>query len=544
MRLKSEKEVEIALLLNQHILCYTGDCDSSTMALTHAVEILELMLSYLSLDQPHHNDYDINNITDFTKDEISVDDNEDYDNLDSNNPLFSHAVSTLTDELYCQLYKQLRKNPSSISLIKSWQLLCICLVSIPPSSVLLPHLLCFCALSMKTDYLKKSYPVNDVRYESINSNNSLFNDKLNNLIYLSTRCCIILMLTQNSLRTIKPSKEEICNTINGSIHHKVKLYLLNYNEYLFDIDYWCTIDMLKIMICDKLGILELNRSLFHIFEMTKVESSNKTSPGMLQLSGSIRVLDILAKIENKMETSYGISSYLVFKICNRFILRDLDKFMIDSAEYALIYHETVNDIIYGYYPMSKQDCMFLTALKLNEIVAHEGRSISEPGSFKVNENFISEILPKQIYLLGHNEREMAISQIKIMFSKFSQKLCIQETRQIYINYMKTVKFFGCYFFNAETLFPGATSPSKVILAVNSNFIMILSPASMTIFLELTLNKSPAVGRQHIKSWIACHHTLTLKLKNKSNSNVKMYEELHFVTEDAVKIADLLSSCYK
>ena len=110
--------------------------------------------------------------------------------------------------------------------------------------------------------------------------------------------------------------------------------------------------------------------------------------------------------------------------------------------------------------------------------------------------------------------------------------------------MKTVKFFGCYFFNAETLFPGATSPSKVILAVNSNFIMILSPASMTIFLELTMNKSQAVGRQHIKSWIACHHTLTLKLKNKSNSNVKMYEELHFVTEDAVKIADLLSSCYK
>ncbi len=545
MRLKSEKEVKIALLLNQNILCYAGDCDTSNTTLSHAMEILELVLNYLNTDQDSSSDYDNNVTADFTKDEISIDDFDEYDSLDTNGSFFTHAVATLSDELYCQLYKHIRKNPSSTSLLKSWQLFCICLVSIPPSTTLLPYLLCFCSLSMKPEILKKSISINDTRYDTTSgTTNNLFNDKLNNLIYLSIRCCIVLMLTPNSIRTIKPSRDEICNIINGHTHHQIKLYLLNNKEYTFDIDYWCTIDMLKFKVCTKLGIQELNRSFFHIFEMTKIENRNKTNPGMVQLSGSIRVLDVIARIENRIETTYGISTHLVLKICNRFILRDLDKFMVDSAEYALIFHETVNDIIYGYYPMSKQDCMFLTALKLHEVIAHEARNPSGDISYNVNDINIAAILPKQIYLLGHNEREMAISQIKLMLSKFSQKLSIQESRQVYINYMKTVKFFGCYFFNAETLFPGAVSPSRVILAINSYFIMILSPVSMTIILELALNKSQAVGRQHIISWIACHHALTFKLKNKLKSNAKMHEEIHLITEDASKIVDLLSTCCK
>lgn len=508
------------------------------------MEILELMLNYFHTDQDSISDYDNNIITDFTKDEISIDELDEYDK-DTNGSLFTHDIATLSDELYCQLYKHLRKNPSSTSLIKSWQLFCVCLVSIPPSTTLLPHLLSFCSLSMKPEILKKSNLINDTRYDPASgSTNTLFNDKLNNLIYLSIRCCIVLMLTPNLSRTIKPSRDEICNIMNGYTHHQVKLYLLNDKEYIFDIDYWCTIDTLKCKACTKLGIKELNRSYFHIFEMTKIESRNKTNPGMVQLSGSLRVLDVFAKIENRMESTYGISTHLVLKICNKFILRELDKFMIDSAEYALMFHETVNDIIYGYYPMSKQDCIFLTALKLHEVIVQEARNLSSDISYDVSNTSMSAILPKQIYLLGHNEREMAIAQIKVMLSKFSQKLSFHEARQIYINYMKTLKFFGCYFFNAETLFPGSVSPSKVILAINSYSIMILCPVSMTIFLELALDKSQAAGKQHIISWVAFHHTLTFQLKNKLKTNTKVYEELHFITEDASKIVDLLSTCCK
>jgi hypothetical protein len=50
----------------------------------------------------------------------------------------------LTDELFCQLCKQLRNNPSMPSRHKGWKLFLVCLTCVCPSPRLLPHVLAFC----------------------------------------------------------------------------------------------------------------------------------------------------------------------------------------------------------------------------------------------------------------------------------------------------------------------------------------------------------------------------------------------------------------
>ncbi|KAF8633637.1 hypothetical protein AX15_001324 [Amanita polypyramis BW_CC] len=49
----------------------------------------------------------------------------------------------LRDELYCQLMKQLTMNPSTESVFKGWQLLCVLLISFPPSKNFEAHLRVF-----------------------------------------------------------------------------------------------------------------------------------------------------------------------------------------------------------------------------------------------------------------------------------------------------------------------------------------------------------------------------------------------------------------
>ncbi|PFH52057.1 hypothetical protein AMATHDRAFT_74546 [Amanita thiersii Skay4041] len=49
----------------------------------------------------------------------------------------------LRDEIYCQLMKQLTSNPSTESLFKGWQLLCVLLISFPPSKNFETHLRIF-----------------------------------------------------------------------------------------------------------------------------------------------------------------------------------------------------------------------------------------------------------------------------------------------------------------------------------------------------------------------------------------------------------------
>lgn len=52
------------------------------------------------------------------------------------------------DEVYCQLCKQTRKNPSVESLELGWQLMLLCLSTIPPSKRLLPYLVNYIATSL------------------------------------------------------------------------------------------------------------------------------------------------------------------------------------------------------------------------------------------------------------------------------------------------------------------------------------------------------------------------------------------------------------
>jgi hypothetical protein len=57
----------------------------------------------------------------------------------------------LVDELFCQICKQLTKNPSLSSQKKGWELLLLCLSSVAPSDDLLPSALHFCKMHLKTD---------------------------------------------------------------------------------------------------------------------------------------------------------------------------------------------------------------------------------------------------------------------------------------------------------------------------------------------------------------------------------------------------------
>ncbi len=58
------------------------------------------------------------------------------------------APSEFHDEVYCQLCKQTRKNPSQDSMELGWQLILLCLSTIPPSKRLLPYLINYISSSL------------------------------------------------------------------------------------------------------------------------------------------------------------------------------------------------------------------------------------------------------------------------------------------------------------------------------------------------------------------------------------------------------------
>jgi hypothetical protein len=66
------------------------------------------------------------------------------------------APQELIDEFFCQICKQLTKNPSLISQKRGWELLLLALSSVAPSDDLLPSMLHFCKLRLKQDDLSAS----------------------------------------------------------------------------------------------------------------------------------------------------------------------------------------------------------------------------------------------------------------------------------------------------------------------------------------------------------------------------------------------------
>jgi hypothetical protein len=61
------------------------------------------------------------------------------------------APQELIDEYFCQICKQLTKNPTFVSQKRGWELLLLSLSSIAPSDDLLPSMLHFCKLYLKQD---------------------------------------------------------------------------------------------------------------------------------------------------------------------------------------------------------------------------------------------------------------------------------------------------------------------------------------------------------------------------------------------------------
>jgi hypothetical protein len=61
------------------------------------------------------------------------------------------GIPSLADETYVQICKQVSGNPSPASTLLGWELMMVCLSSFPPSEDLKPHLMAFCANTVKVE---------------------------------------------------------------------------------------------------------------------------------------------------------------------------------------------------------------------------------------------------------------------------------------------------------------------------------------------------------------------------------------------------------
>lgn len=77
----------------------------------------------------------------------------------TNKPAMDHCIKLLTymlqsmedlrNEIFCQIAKQTKNNPSLDSVVTGWQLLIICLAVAPPGQLLKDHLMAYCAENMR-----------------------------------------------------------------------------------------------------------------------------------------------------------------------------------------------------------------------------------------------------------------------------------------------------------------------------------------------------------------------------------------------------------
>lgn len=363
-----------------------------------------------------------------------------------------NSPSELHDEIYCQLMKQTRKNPSSESTELGWQLMLICLVSFPPSRQLLPFMF---------NYIATSIPI-------VVENAAKF-------VYLSLKLC--LKSATVSIRREIPSAQEIQAVLLGELT-EVNVFLIDKSVHQFYVDSFSTVRELEDQICTMFNILPENRRIFSLFEINSEMNEERV------LDAEERLLDILANwsrlsvlsgmteplstsLHSPLKTLHSSSGSFVVLPMFRLIFKvhyffGIENYSQDLRACQLLFDQALHDVHEVLYPYSVQDAILLAALQLQAtlgdyIAGHEILEIKGKALFNfIAKSFIPEEVSRASILTSSMVHDAVTHQHSVVRAEIESKIVAsyrklmsiskQDARVMYLTYINSWKLYGATVF--------------------------------------------------------------------------------------------------
>jgi hypothetical protein len=415
----------------------------------------------------------------------------------SGKPLMDHSLKILRnmlpasedlrDELYCQIIKQTRGNPSIESTSNGWLLMLVCLSTFPPSAMLKLDMMAYCASALASPEKR--------------------------LAMLAEMClhCIPLISASGPRRDV-PSKLELESLLRAEPCN-LRIYFADNRFIQMFVHSWMRAADLVAAIRIHMGIPANSKRVYALFETNHrdEERTVEDSDGVLEMVADWEKLILSSNhsIRTSISHSQQISMdtkppfYLVFKL----LLFPSSNDIPDAVEVELEYIQAVSDVINSRYPCSELDSLSLGALQLQEQYGdHPGGNEckfvqGKLGAF-VSRKFFESNKAKE------EELERRLIQLYSKLSGYSQ----QEARLCYLDYVKAWRTYGCSFFMAEAM-NNKDLPSQVVLSIGIHGVTVIDPISKEYCAEYR--------HENILSWGNSSTSLVIAVGNQVKNN-KLY----------------------
>eukprot|EP01029_Cantina_marsupialis_P015082 TRINITY_DN3303_c0_g1_i1.p1 TRINITY_DN3303_c0_g1~~TRINITY_DN3303_c0_g1_i1.p1 ORF type:complete len:930 (-),score=396.95 TRINITY_DN3303_c0_g1_i1:530-3319(-) len=368
-----------------------------------------------------------------------------------------HAPEELRDEVYCQLVKQTTRNPDLQSRLKGWELMSVLAGSFPPTELLEPFLLSYCA-DCATD--RKSNP----KVRTYAKHVSL---KLERVTELGARRETSTSIEVEAAKDLSPVA--------------VRVHLLGDRSLIVPVESWTTASELVRIVCATLKIGD--HQPFGIFE------TNQNGEERI-LEDDERVLDLVAywqrvfdEGKEKADKKNGGERFkFVFKVV--YYLNIAEE---DLAGQKELFMQAVYDVVSNRYPCTEKDCLTLAALQLQATLGDAPDEAE--GYFYISDPTLREILPAKLLEDGRGvELKTAISNYHRKLNGISK----DDAMQSHLDFVKQWKIYGSSFFFVEPQM-SSTLPPEAFLAVNPHGVLIINPDTKETLFDYAYAELPTWG---------------------------------------------------
>ncbi|KAL4093638.1 hypothetical protein PRIC1_011070 [Phytophthora ramorum] len=370
----------------------------------------------------------------------------------------------LKDEIYCQLCKQLTRNPSANAVINGWLLLNACLVTFPPSPPLAECLERFISVHIgASGESEVSAEVSAYAVEAL----------------ASLGCC-----ATHSERKEIPSAAEL-RALQRHALNDIIVMLADDSVLVMQVSAWTTSRDLAGLVARKLGVC--HEKAFALFEMNDDEEEHL-------VPDHERVMDLYAEWERthidvsdlnqKKKKGKNVTApepeaslskaaaiqgyYLTYKA---YLWVHVDD--ETAADVSLYYLQAVHNVLKCRYICSLDVAVELASYQL---YCQLGNG-STPALNEITNN-IHEYIPHA--LLSASNRAAVAEQVLARYDTFVNSWCVQSSQQARLAYLRLCKrqpFYGLTLFHVRNSRHLAVLPSRVNLAINDMGIGILGTDS-------------------------------------------------------------------
>ena len=447
------------------------------------------------------------------------------------------ASSDFHDEIYCQLCKQSRKAPTPEALEFVWQLMLLCLATIPPSRRLLPYLITYISsalhrLEQQSAHNKALLTSTNTTTTSNTTTSTTITDNNNAMKFVLLALRTVIPAATAAVRSEIPTRTEIRALLLGeNIDISVNTMIQNSLPLNLLVNSFTTVDNLLIMICDALQLQDENRRIFALYEVSNTDDTNvhnhthtNSSSGSssigsteVELSRQERVLDWVsrchrAQLYTGSSSSGGSSNNEGFPesllggisqddrehfqatgrsntghyptsqynkqsyklLFKAKYLFQLSDHCIDIICMNLLYSQCLYDVLNARYLHTAADAIVLAAYVLQDLCGDYHPGTRTLAELKIKSLTLSKLISRSILELNNiNKYEL---EMKIFTAYKTLTGMNKETiHKLYLSYISCWKVFGATFFIVTGQVSSYTT--EIVLSVSVKSILLLDPIS-------------------------------------------------------------------